>query len=94
MKRKIKFDKIKSTAIFKIIKYKKKALNVFICLSVILIDSVYEKDKNYYLQVFLEECKYVVKEKKKSEFITDDTEISSDDSHKENSDEENSNEEN
>ena len=60
-----------------------------IYLSVILIDSVYKKDKNYYLQVFLEECKYVVKEKNKSKFITDNMEISSD-----NSDEENSNEEN
>ena len=50
----------KSTAIFTIMKYQKKAL----CVSVILIDSVYKKDKNYYPQVFLEECKYVVKEKK------------------------------
>ena len=49
-----------------------------ICLSVILIDSVYKKDKNYYPQVFFEECKYVVKEKKKSKFITDNMEISSD----------------
>ena len=32
--------------------------------SVILIDSVYKKDRNYYPEVFLEECKYVVKEKK------------------------------
>ena len=36
----------------------------FICLSVILIDSVYRTGKNYYPQVFLEECKYAVKEKK------------------------------
>ena len=35
----------------------------FICLSVILIDSVFRTGKNYYPQVFLEECKYVVKEK-------------------------------
>ena len=62
-----------------------------ICLSLILIESVYKKDKNYYPQVFLEECKYVVKEKKKSKFITDNKEISSDDFDKENSDEENSN---
>ena len=41
-----------------------------ICLSVILVDSVYKKDKNYYPQVFLEECKYVVKEKKKSLLLT------------------------
>ena len=30
-----------------------------ICLSVILIDSVFGTVKNYYPQVFLEECKYV-----------------------------------
>ena len=35
-----------------------------ICLSVILIDSVYEKDNIDYLLVFFEKCKYVVKEKK------------------------------
>ena len=44
--------------------------------------------------MFLEECKYVVKEKKTSKFITDDIEIYSDDSDMENSDEENSNEKN
>ena len=32
-----------------------------IFLSVILIDSVYRTGKNYYLQVSLGECKYVVK---------------------------------
>ena len=36
----------------------------FICLLVILIDSAFKMGKNYYPQVFLEECKYVVKEKK------------------------------
>ena len=50
----------------------------FICSSVILIDSVFRTGKNYYPQVFLEECKYVVKEKKMPEYITDDIEISSD----------------
>ena len=65
-----------------------------ICLSVILIDSVFRTGKNYYPQVFIEECKYVVKEKKMHEYITNDIEIFSDDSDKENSDEENSNEEN
>ena len=44
--------------------------------------------------MFLEECKYVVKEEKKSNFITDDIKISSDDSDQENSDEENANEKN
>ena len=29
----------------------------FICLSVILIDSLFRTSKNYYPQVFLEECK-------------------------------------
>ena len=74
----------------------------FICLSVILINSVFRSGENYYPQVFLEEYKYVVEEekpeKKMSEFITDNIEISSDsdreDSDKEISSEENSNEEN
>ena len=48
--------------------------------------------------MFLEECKYFVKEKKIPEYIIDDREISSDsdreDSDEENSDEENFNEEN
>ena len=51
--------------------------------------------------MFLEECKYVVKEKKMSNYTTDDINISSDDcngevsdySDKENSDEESFNEE-
>ena len=37
------------------------------------------------LEVFLEECKYVVKEKKMSNYITDDI-ITSDDCDRENSD--------
>ena len=45
-------------------------------LSVILIDSVYEKDKSYYTQAFLEECKYVVKEKRMPKFITDNRSFS------------------
>ena len=72
-------------------------------LSVILIGSVFRTGKNYNSQVFLEEYKYVVKEKKMPEYNTDMIEISSDSdredsdeevSKKENSDEENSNEEN
>ena len=35
-----------------------------IFLSVVLIDSVFKMGKNYYPRVFLEECKYIVKEKK------------------------------
>ena len=34
-----------------------------IFLSVILIDSVYRKNEDYYPRVFLEECKYVLTEK-------------------------------
>ena len=51
-----------------------------ICLSLTaLTDSVLKMGKNYYLQTFLEECKYKVKEKKISKFITDDVGISSSD---------------
>ena len=67
-------------------------------MSVILLDSVSRTGKNYYPQVFLEECKYVVQEKKIPKYIIDDIEISSDsdeeNSDAENSDEENSNKEN
>ena len=35
--------------------------SILICLSVILINSVFQIDKNYYYQLFVEECKYVVK---------------------------------
>ena len=83
----------KSTQFFTIVKYQKKAFSV---LSKSNIDwfsyKVYKKDEDYYPQVFLEECKYAFKEKR-SKFITDDIEISSDDSHIKNPDEENSNEE-
>ena len=58
----------------------------FICLPVILIDSFFRTGKNYYPQVFVEECKYSVKEKRIPEYITDDIENSSD-CDRENSDE-------
>ena len=64
----------------------------FICLSVILIDSVFRAGKNYYPQMFLEECIYVSKEKKIPDYITYDIEIPSD-SDREDCDEEISNEE-
>ena len=35
-----------------------------ICVSVILIHSVFEIDKNYYMEMLLKESKYVVKEEK------------------------------
>ena len=49
-----------------------------ICLSVILIDSVLKMGKNYYLQVFVKECKYTVKEKELTRYINEDLEISDD----------------
>ena len=49
----------------------------FIFLSVILIDSVFRTAKNYYPQVFIEECKQFVKDKKIPMYINDDIEISS-----------------
>ena len=56
----------------------------FICLSVILIDFVLRTGKNFFPQMFVEECKYVVKEKNIPKYIIDDIEISPD-SDKENS---------
>ena len=69
----------------------------FICSSVILIDSAFRTGKNYCPYVFLEECKYIMKEKKIPQYINDDTEISShsdrEDSDEDNSDKETSNNE-
>ena len=59
-----------------------------------MIDSVYRKIKDYYPPVFSEECKYVVKEKRRLSLSLTILLVSSNDSDKENSDEENSNEEN
>ena len=59
-----------------------------ICVLIILIDCVFRINKNYYPQVFLEEWKCIVKEKKIPKYITND----SDDSHKEESDTEDSDE--
>ena len=42
-----------------------------ICLSVILIGSGFRTGKNYCPQVFLEKCKYIVKDKEMSKYITD-----------------------
>ena len=58
-----------------------------ICLSVIFIDSVYRTGKKYHPQVFLEERKYVVKERLMPGYINVKIETSSDDSDEENFDE-------
>ena len=47
-------------------------------MSVTLLDSILRAGTNYYPQVFLDECKYVVKEKKIHKYIINDVEISSD----------------
>ena len=54
-----------------------------VCLSVILIDSVFKMSKNYHPQAFLEECKYVLKKNKMGKFINKELEIFSDESDEE-----------
>ena len=49
-----------------------------LCLLVILHNSVYRKDNKYFPQVFLEESKYAVTEKKFHYYIIENVEISSD----------------
>ena len=56
------------------------------CLSVISLDSAFKKDEDYYLQVFLKECKYI--EKKVIRHINDNlsgfsSSVESDDSDEE-----------
>ena len=48
-----------------------------ICLTVIMANSVFRTGNNYYPQIALEECKYIVKEKNMSEYNIDDIERSS-----------------
>ena len=50
-------------------------------LIIIILNSAFKKDDNYYPQVFLKECKYI--EKKVVRHISDDLESSSDDSDEE-----------
>ena len=50
--------------------------SIHACLAVISLDSALKKDKNYYPQVFLKECKYIEKEKIVNRHITDDPESS------------------
>ena len=47
------------------------------CLSVILSDSIFvNSGKEYYPQIFLEECKYVIKNRKITNIINEDLEVS------------------
>ena len=49
----------------------------------ILIDSVLKNDDKYYPRVFLKECQYIIKEKKKHRHIKKELKISLDESDKE-----------
>ena len=64
--------------------------SIFICWSVILIVSVFTTEKNNYLLEFLEECTYIIKEKKILAYLTDKISFDSD---REDCDEENFHEE-
>ena len=68
IKTKIKSYKGKVNTNFDIYKIPKQG-SLCNCLSVILINSVFRIGKNYY-QVFLEKCKFVVKEIKMPDYIT------------------------
>ena len=46
----------------------------YICLLVVLIDSIFKMYENYCPQVFLEEYKYIVKKKEVTTHITEDLE--------------------
>ena len=59
-----------------------KAGSNYTSLTVILIDFVLKKDQNYYTQAFSRICKYVKKEKV-IRHITDDLEVSFDNSDEE-----------
>ena len=60
-----------------------------------MIGSVFRTGKNYSHEIFLEECKYIVKERKIAKYIDDDVKTSSHEENfdNENFDKENSNEE-
>ena len=60
LKAKIRYSKRKINTKFQNNKIPKENYQ-YICLSVILIYSVFRTGKNYYPQVFLENCKYVIK---------------------------------
>ena len=46
-----------------------------ICFSLVLIDSFFNMGKNYYPQVFLEECKNIFTEKKMKRYFDSDYEL-------------------
>ena len=46
------------------------------CLSLIMLDSVIRVNKKYYRQIFLEECKYVIRKNKMENLINDYLDLS------------------
>ena len=52
----------------------------YMCLSLIMLDSVIRVNKKYYPQTLLEECKYVITKNKMENFINDGLDLSSSDS--------------
>ena len=48
---------------------------IYICFSVILLDSSFRTGKSCNLQVLLEECKCVIKDNKNDKYIIDDVEF-------------------
>ena len=48
------------------------------CLSVIMLDSVIESDEKYYLQIFLEDCKYIQEKIKFENYIHEELDSDSD----------------
>ena len=57
-----------------------KERNHYICIAAICIGSVKKVDKNDYLQVYSEQCKYKIKKRKSIDFIAAEVGHSSDDS--------------
>ena len=49
------------------------------CLSLIMLDSVIRVNKRYYLQIYLNECKCVIRKNKLKNLINDDLDLSSSD---------------
>ena len=62
---------------------KSKAGSNYSCLAIISLGSALKKDKNYYRQKILKECKYIKKEKDMIRHNIDELESSSEDSDEE-----------
>ena len=50
----------------------------YTCIACITIDSVMKMNKKYFLQVYLEECKYKIKKIQMSRFINTELDLDSD----------------